>query len=59
MSEQIPRVGKKDAGRRIAKKLSDNRRKPVSRKILDIVDEISERERQNQKKSATSRDAEA
>lgn len=56
MSEQKPRIGKKDAGRRIAKELSDNRRKPMSQKILDIINEISERERQNQKKSARSPD---
>lgn len=58
MTEQKPQIGKKGAGRKIAKKLGENRRKPVSQKILDIVNEISERERQNQKKTAKSPEAE-
>ena len=42
MSEQKPRIGKKGAGRRIAQELSNIRRKPISKEILEIVDEISE-----------------
>ncbi len=58
MSEQKPKIGKKGAGREIAKKLSEMRRKPLSQKILNIVNEISEREQKNQKKIAKSTDAE-
>ncbi len=58
MSEQKPKLGKKGAGREIAKKLSEMRRKPLSQKILNIVNEISEREQKNQKKIAKSIDAE-
>ena len=58
MSEQKPKIGKKGAGREIAKKLSEMRRKPLSQKILNIVNEISEREQKNQKKIAKSIDAE-
>lgn len=49
MSEQKPKIGIKGAGREIAKKLSEMRRKPLSKKILDIVNEISEREKSDQK----------
>ncbi len=48
MSEQKSKIGKKGAGREIAKKLSEMRRKPLSQKILNIVNEISEREQKNQ-----------
>lgn len=61
MSEKIPKFGKKGAGREIAKKLSEMRRKPLSQKILNIVNEISEREQNKQKdekKIAKSKDAE-
>lgn len=58
MSEQKPKIGQKGAGREIAKKLSDMRRKPISQKILNIVNEISEREQKNQKKIAKSTDVE-
>ena len=61
MSEQKPKIGKKGAGREIAKKLSEMRRKPLSQKILNIVNEISEREQQKQKdekKIAKPKDAE-
>ena len=58
MSEQKPKIGKKGAGREIAKKLSEMRRKPISQKILNIVNEISEREQKNQKKIAKSTDVE-
>tara|TARA_B110001454_G_C12723272_1_gene436167 strand:+ start:3881 stop:4069 length:189 start_codon:yes stop_codon:yes gene_type:complete len=61
MSEKKPRIGQKGAGREIAKKLSEMRRKPLSQKILNIVDEISEREkksRNNKKNVAKPKDAE-
>jgi hypothetical protein len=58
MSEQKPKIGKKGAGREIAKKLSEMRRKPISQKILNIVNEISEREQKIQKKIAKSTDVE-
>ena len=52
MTNQKPKLGQKNAGREIAKKLSEVRRKPLSQKILNIVGEISEREqkRQNEEK---------
>lgn len=58
MSEQKTKIGKKGAGREIAKKLSEMRHKPISQKILNIVNEISEREQKNQKKVAKSTDVE-
>lgn len=61
MSEQKPKIGQKGAGREIAKKLSEMRRKPLSQKILNIVGEISEREQKKQKdekKIAKNRDSE-
>ena len=57
MSEQSPKIGKKNAGRKIAKKLSELRRKPISKEVLEIIDEISERN-QNNKKIANSDGAE-
>lgn len=59
MSEQKPKIGKKGGAKEIAKKLSELRRKPISREILDIVAEISERNKKRQpKKIAKSDDAE-
>ena len=58
MSEQKPRIGKKNAGRNIAKKLAELRRKPISKEVLDIVEEISERNKRQDKKIAKSGDAE-
>lgn len=58
MSEQKPRIGKKGAGRRIAQKLSEIRRKPISKEILEIVDEVSQRNKKGDKKVALP-DAEA
>lgn len=52
MSEQQIKIGKKDAGRRIAEKLSEFRRRPPSQKIMNIVSEISEREKNKFKKIA-------
>jgi hypothetical protein len=54
LSEQKPKIGKKGAGREIAKKLSEMRRKPISQKIFNIVNEISERKKKSQKKIAKS-----
>ncbi len=48
MSEQKPNIGKKGAGREIAKKLSEARRKPISKELINIVNEISEREQKKQ-----------
>ena len=44
MSEQKPKIGKKGAGHEITKKLSEARRKPISKELINIVNEISERE---------------
>jgi hypothetical protein len=45
-----PAIGKKGAGRKIAQELGEARRQPPSRKILDIVNEISDREKGKIKK---------
>ena len=58
MSEQKPKIGQKNAGREIAKKLGEIRRKPISKAVLDIVEEISERNKKQDKKIAKSEDAE-
>lgn len=58
MSEQKPKIGQKGAGREITKKLSEARRKPLSKELTDIVNEISEREQKKQKKIAKPKDAE-
>lgn len=58
MTEQKPKIGKKGAGRKIAEKLSEVRRQPPSQKILDIVNEISEREKNKSKKIAKPSDVE-
>lgn len=58
MSEQKPRIGKKGAAREIAKKMSELRRKPISKDVLDIVEEISERNQKKNKKIAKPTDAE-
>ncbi len=58
MSEQTPKIGKKNAGREITKKLSEARRKPMSKELVDIVNEISEREQKKQKKIAAPTDVE-
>lgn len=58
MSEQKPKIGQKGAGREITKKLSESRRKPMSKELIDIVNEISEREQKKQKKIAKPSDAE-
>lgn len=49
MSEQKPRIGQKGAGREITKKLSEARRKPLSKELINIVNEISEREKRKRK----------
>ena len=52
MSEQKPNIGTKGAGREITKKLSEARRKPISKELINIVNEISEREQKKQRKIA-------
>lgn len=49
MSEQKPKIGKKGAGREIARALSEIRKKPVSEKLINIVNEISEKEKRRNK----------
>ena len=41
MSEQKPKLGKKGALKEVAKKLTELRKKPLSKKVFDIVQEIS------------------
>ena len=49
MSEQKPKIGKKGAGREIAKALSEIRKKPISEKLINIVNEVSEKEKSRNK----------
>ncbi len=58
MSEEKPKIGQKNAGREIAKKLNELRRRPISNKILNVVNEISEREKRGKKKIAKPNDVE-
>lgn len=44
MSEQKPKIGQKGAGREISKKISKLRSKPISKELINIINEISERE---------------
>lgn len=49
MSEQKPKIGKKGAIREIAKQLTELRKKPLSKKVFDIVEENFERTQKNKK----------
>ncbi len=55
MTEQQPKIGLKGAGRKITKKLSETRRKPLSKELMNIVNEISEREQKKLRKITHSR----
>ncbi len=49
MSEQKPKLGKKGAIREIAKQLTELRKKPLSKKVFEIVEENFERNQKNRK----------
>lgn len=49
MSEQKYKIGKKGAIREVAKQLTDLRKKPLSKKIFEIVEENFERNQKNKK----------
>lgn len=51
MDNKVPKLGKKGAIKEIAKKLTELRKKPLSKKIHDIVRENYERN-ENLKKAA-------
>lgn len=60
MSVVTPKIGKKGAAERVAKKATAIRRKPLSKKIFEIIDENFEKNSKDKlKKSAkTLKDAE-
>ena len=49
MSEQKPKLGKKGALKEVAKKLTVLRKKPLSKKVFDIVQENFNRNQTNKK----------
>ena len=49
MSEQKPKIGKKGTIREIAKQLTELRKKPISKKVFDIVEENYRRGEKNKK----------
>jgi len=51
MSEQKPRIGKKGTAKTLTKKFSEIRKKPLSKRVFEIVEENFERTG-NQKKIA-------
>lgn len=59
MSEQKPKLGKKGALQKISKQLTELRKKPLSKKILEIVQENYERNQQNKKLAKPKSDLEA
>lgn len=50
MSEQKPKIGKKGGARGVAKMLTEIRRKPVSKKVLQIIEESDKASKQQQDK---------
>lgn len=58
MSEQKNRIGKKGGAREIAKQLSEIRKKPISNEVLQIVEEIGDARKKQEKKIAKSGDVE-
>jgi hypothetical protein len=58
MADEKLRIGKKGKVREIAKKLSEIRNKPISKEVLKIVEEISERNKRSDKKIAGPTDVE-
>lgn len=59
MSEQKPKIGKKGAIREIAKQLTELRKKPLSKKVFEIVEENYERNQKNKKVAKPNGDLEA
>lgn len=49
MSEQKPKLGKKGAIREIAKQLTELRKKPLSKKVFEIIQENFEQNEKNKK----------
>lgn len=49
MSEQKPKLGKKGALKEVTKKLTELRKKPLSKKLFEIVQENYERNQTNNK----------
>lgn len=54
MSEQKPKIGKKGGAREVAKMLTDIRKKPISKKVLQILEESNDVEKEQHKKVAKS-----
>lgn len=49
MSDQKPKLGKKGTLKEVTKKLTELRKKPLSKKIFEIVQENYERNQANKK----------
>ncbi|GIL17074.1 MAG: hypothetical protein BroJett040_08250 [Oligoflexia bacterium] len=47
MNDQTPKIGKKGALREVAKKLTELRKKPLSKEVFEIVKENYENNRNN------------
>lgn len=58
MSDQKPKIGRKNGGREIAEKLAELRRRPIPKIVLEIVEDVSEATKRKEKKIAKSGDAE-
>ena len=58
MSDQKPRIGKSGGGREVAKMFSEIRNKPTSKLVLEIVKEIGDSKKKQEKKIAKPKDAE-
>ncbi len=59
MSEQKPKVGKKGAVKEVAKQLTELRKKPLSKKVFEIVQENYERNQRDKKVAKPIDDVEA
>ncbi|MFZ3231718.1 MAG: hypothetical protein WA160_16035 [Pseudobdellovibrio sp.] len=59
MTEQKPKIGKKGALKEVVKKLTELRKKPLSKKVFEIVQENYERNQTNKKVAKPTGDVEA
>lgn len=59
MTEQRSKIGKKGALKEVAKKLTELRKKPLSKKVFEIVQENYERNQTNKKVAKPTGDIEA
>lgn len=59
MSEQKPKLGKKGALKEVTNKLTEFRKKPLSKKVFEIVQENYERNQTNKKVAKPTGDLES